>query len=269
MNTCLFCKNDGPFLRPEHIIPEALGNNNLILTNEVCDKCNQFFGSKIESFVLNKTPLAFWRTYLGIRKKKNKLPHVELSQPLQKKGRFPSVHKHHDNFVGFTYHDDNSVSVDIGDDRIVNEIMSGKRNQFKFVFTPEVLFKMGRFFLKVGLELVCLSDSLRSRSEGFSQARRFARFGDFEGLWPIFHYQSRSLKDLKVNYVDAESIAEEVFCYQYQLLDLEDKHVLSVLTVGTDTWVVCLNNPYPTPAILSAFPNENLELIWYSPEEIK
>ena len=69
MNKCLFCNKEGPFSSPEHIIPEALGNDDLILVEEVCDNCNQYFGKEIEKFVLGKTPFAFWRTYLGIRKK--------------------------------------------------------------------------------------------------------------------------------------------------------------------------------------------------------
>jgi len=269
MNTCLFCTRDGPFTRPEHVIPEALGNDDLLLWNEVCDNCNQFFGSKLESFVLGKTPLAFWRTYLGIRKKKGKLPHVELSQPRRQKGRLPAVHNLHDNLIGFTCHDDYSVSVDIGDDRVVRQLMSGKRDEFTFVFTPLVLSTMGRFFLKVGLELVCSLDSSRSRSDGFSRARRFARLGDFECLWPIFHFQSGNLKNLKKHRIDSQGIIEEVSCYSYRLLEVADKYTLSVLTVGTDTWVVCLNDPYPTPVIRSAFPDEELNLIWYAPEEIQ
>ncbi len=59
MKNCLFCSSRGTFNKPEHIIPEALGNDDLLLYNEVCDKCNQYFGSKIESFVLGKTPIAF------------------------------------------------------------------------------------------------------------------------------------------------------------------------------------------------------------------
>lgn len=269
MNTCLFCNKEGPFTRPEHIIPEALGNDDLLLWNEVCDNCNQYFGSKIESFVLGKTPLAFWRTYLGIQKKKNELPHVELSQPQRQKGRLPAVHHLHDNLVGFTCHDDYSVSADIEDDRIVQEIVSEQRSQFTFVFTPLVLSIMGRFFLKVGLELICSKDSLHSRSDSFSLARRFARFGDFEGLWPIFHFQSGNLKDLKEQRIDRRGVTEEVFCYSYRLLEVVDKYMLSVLTIGTDTWVICLNDPYPTPAIRSAFPDEKLDLIWYNPEEVK
>jgi len=48
----------------EHIIPESLGNDDLFLTVDVCRKCNNYFG-QIESFVLNKTPLAVSRALLG------------------------------------------------------------------------------------------------------------------------------------------------------------------------------------------------------------
>ena len=189
-------------------------------------------------------------------------------RPLRQ-GRLPAVHHLHDNLVGFTCHDDYSVSVDIGDDHIVQEILSEKRSQFTFVFTHLVLSTMGRFFLKVGLELVCSTDSFRSRSDDFSLARRFARFGDFEGLWPIFHFQSGNLEYLKEQRRDCQGIVEEVFCYRYRLLEVADKYTLFALTVGTDTWIVCLNDPYPTPFIRSAFPDEKLNLIWYSPEDVK
>jgi hypothetical protein len=268
MNACLFCSRKGPFTRPEHIIPEALGNDDLLLWNEVCDDCNCYFGTKIENFVLEKTPLAFWRTYLGIRKKKNKLPHVDLSQPRRQKERLPAIHHLHDNLV-FTCHDDYSVSMDIEDDHIAQKIWSGKQGKSTFVFTPQVLFIMGRFFLKVGLELMCSTDPFLSRSDDFSRARHFARYGDFENLWPIFHFQSGNIENLKEQREDSQGIVEEVFCYSYRFFEVADKYTLFTLTVGIDTWIVCLNNPYPTPAICSAFPNEKLNLIWYSPDEIK
>ena len=37
--------------------------------------------------------------------------------------------------------------------------------------------------------------------------------------------------------------------------------------MGTDNWVICLNDPYPNPVICDAFPGEMLSLIWYSREE--
>lgn len=270
MKTCMFCESDGPFLKIEHIIPEALGNDNLTLKDEVCDKCNQYFGSKIENFVLGKTPFAFWRTYLGVRKKRDKLPHVDLSQPKKQKGILPSVHHLHDNFVGFTYHEDNSISVEIDDDQILKEILSETKNQFRFVFTPLVLSMMGRFLCKIGLELICSDDPEKARTEIFTQSRRFARYGEFKGLWPIFHAQSKSLQDLKHKYTDSEGIlSEDVLCYEYSLLDFKGKYTLFALTVGTDTWVVSLNDPFPTPEIQLAFPEIELKLIWYSAEQMK
>lgn len=268
MGNCLFCNSNGPYTRAEHIIPQALGNDDLVLQGKVCDACNQFFGSKIENFVLTKSPLAFWRTYLGIRKKHAGLPHVDLSQPKRPKGRLPSVHDLHDNLVGFTCHHDYSVSVDIDDDQIVREILDGTRTKFTFVFTPLVLSMMGRFFCKVGMELLCLAQAERAYSDVFARARAFARFGEFDGLWPIFHFQSGTLRDLKKHSFDSEGLLEQVSCYAYRLVDVGQTYALSTLTIGTDTWVIALNDPFPTPAICAAFPGKELNLIWYSAEEL-
>jgi len=126
---------------------------------------------------------------------------------------------------------------------------------------------MGRFLCKIGVELVCLSEGARARSEPFLQARRFSRFGEFEGLWPIFHFKSGDPRDLTQMRADSEGINEEIFCYQYRLLEIADLYTVLSLAVGTDTWIVSLNEPYPTPVIRSGFPDQEMKLIWYSPEE--
>lgn len=269
MKTCLFCEGNGPFKRTEHIVPEALGNTDLVLVGEVCDPCNQYFGKEIESFVLGKTPLAFWRTFLGIRKKRGKLPHVDLSQPSQQKGQLAAVHPYHDNFVGFTCHKDYSISVDIDNDQILKGVLDGTRRGFRFVFTPLVLSMMGRFLCKVGVELVCLTDPTLARGGELRTARRFARQAAFEGLWPIFHFQSGTIASLETRTVDEQGPIEEVACYSYRLVNLGGTYTLLAFTVGTDTWVICLNDPFPTPSIRSCFPGQELALIWYSPEELR
>src|SRR5260370_33896829 len=74
---CLFCgvRERSRFTRVEHPIPESLGNDDLVLpVGFVCDSCNQYFGSKIESRVLSAPPFDIERTSQAIRTKKGRLP---------------------------------------------------------------------------------------------------------------------------------------------------------------------------------------------------
>jgi hypothetical protein len=265
---CLFCESDGPFAI-EHIIPAALGNDDLVLTDQVCANCNRYFGQKVEAPVLNKSPIAFWRAYLGIRRRDGRLPSIDLSQPNFSKGTFPNTHPKHDNGIGLTAHEDGTVSLDISNPDIVSQLQSGERMTFQLVFTPKLLFDLGRFLCKIGVELLCIDDPVKAREPKFSQSRQFARFGTHDALWPIFHFAEGNLRTLKQRQRDRDGIVEEVECYTYNLLEVSQKFTLLHLGTGLDQWVVCLNDPYPTPEIRTAFPNHKLDLIWYSPEEVR
>ncbi len=52
---CIFCKGDSSFsVSEEHIVPESLGNHEHKLPpGVVCDKCNNYFASKVEQRALN------------------------------------------------------------------------------------------------------------------------------------------------------------------------------------------------------------------------
>lgn len=266
MQPCLFCQSSGPYSTIEHIIPESLGNDDLLLKGEICDSCQNYFGKEVEHFVLSKTPIAFWKTWLGIKSKKGKFPHANLSQPKKQKGVFPVIHPKHDN-VSFTCHEDNSISVDVEDSDLVGSILGGDRNQFQFVFTPKALHMLGRFLCKVGLELLCLSDSNQARQDSLYVARRYARFGEFKELYPIFHFSKGALQDFRRLEHDDEGLLEKVDCFSYSLLDFQSRYLLFHFGMGTDNWVICLNDPCPNPVICDAFPGEMLNLIWYSLEE--
>lgn len=265
MKPCLFCESRGPYSTVEHIIPESLGNDDLLLRQEVCDSCQAYFGKEIERFALSKTPIGFWRTFRGIKTKKGKIPSVDLTQPKRQKGVLPATHPDHDD-VGYAFHDDGSVSVDIADPEMVKSILDGSRNQFRFVFTPKVLHMLGRFLCKIGVELLCLNDHRQARSDGLSAARRYARYGDFEGLWPIFHFSEGTPNNFRRLKTDGVDVVEEIDCYSYSMLDFQGRYLLQ-FSVGTDNWVICLNDPYPHPVIRKAFPDRELNLIWYPNEE--
>lgn len=260
MKTCLFCRSAGPFSTVEHIIPESLGNDDLVLTGEVCDACQAYFGKEVEQFVLSKSPLGFWRAWLGIRTKKGHLPSVDLSQPKRAKGTLAAVHPKHDDDVGFTAHADGSTSVDINNAQLVADIVASSRESFRFVLTPKVLHMVARFLLKVGVELVASHDRLAARSIEFDDARTHARFGSGDRLWPVFHCSSGRLSDLKQ--LDLSTHHEHVVCYEYALLAV-DEYTLLRLKVGTDVWVISLSTRYPDPRIRSISPGEELRLLWY------
>ena len=268
MYTCLFCRSEGPFSTVEHIVPESLGNDNLLLREHICDVCQAYFGKEIEQYVLSKTPLGFWRTILGIKTKQGRSPSVDFSQPKRQKGAFPIVHPLQDN-IGFTYHEDGSTSVEINNPDIVKEIVQEGKNQFNFVFTPKVIHMVGRFLCKISVELICLSDPEQARSETLLPARRYARFGDFDGLWPIFHFTKGSLQDFKRVREDNGELVEDIDCYSYSLFEVDDKYLLFHFCIGTDNWVISLNDPYPQPIIRNAFPDSELNLIWYDKSEWK
>ena len=56
MIRCIFCKtNSGDTKGIEHVIPESLGNIEHVLPKgAVCDRCNNYFGTKIEKQLLEQ-----------------------------------------------------------------------------------------------------------------------------------------------------------------------------------------------------------------------
>lgn len=71
---CIYCLIvGGDFSAEEHVIPESLGGDEIVLTNCVCGKCNNAL-STLDCALLEFEPLAMMRT---------------IHLPLTKKGKFP------------------------------------------------------------------------------------------------------------------------------------------------------------------------------------
>ncbi|NDY57868.1 HNH endonuclease [Desulfovibrio sulfodismutans] len=262
-NSCIFCGNKGPYHSVEHIIPEGLGNDNLILKEKVCDKCNQYFGSKIENYVLKSTPIGFWRSYLRIVGKGRKLSDFKTGNT-KKKGRLPRYHSANDSFC-LKCHRDGFTSIDLSEEHI-SKISSDNNASLKVVLTPYMLSMMGRFLLKIGIELLCYNGIDVTSNKRFYQARKFSRYGNFKELWPIFHYNNGNLSDLVKNGEDNLGIFQEIFCYQFNIFEYTDYIILS-LQVGIDVFSVCIDEQYPSPNMEKCFPHD-LHILYYSPDQI-
>jgi hypothetical protein len=265
--TCLFCASDGPFTTIEHIIPESLGNDDLSLEKQICNKCQNYFGKEVERYVLEKTPIGFWRVFLRIQTKSGKPPKSNLSQPDREKGTLPSRNRYHDDGVIFSAHSDDSISLEIQNEEMIRNIFNGSKNELRFVFTPKLLHMLGCFLCKVGIELVCTLDQNDARSDNFRSAREFARFGSFSGLWPIFHFSMGKIQDL-LRHRREPSTTKETEYYSYVLVRCHE-YLLFHFGIGTDHFIISLNDPYPTPVIRQAFPYADLQMIWYDYEEMR
>jgi len=269
MTSCLYCRGAGPFNTNDHVVPESLGNDDLILKGCVCDACQSYFGREVEQYVLSKTPIAVCRVLLGIQTKKGRLPTVDVSQPKQAKGRHPDEHWLHDD-IGFSAHTDGSTSVDINEDFIVRDLLDGTKQQFNLVLTPKKLSMLGRFLGKIGLGLLAISEPQRAYDRKFDRIRNYARFGSSEEIWPIFHYTKGEIGQCRSPILfggKGEALLEEIACYSYEIIDVGNIYELFRFSMGADNWIISLNDPYPSPVIRSAFPDYVLELLWYSPEE--
>ena len=262
---CLYCGAAGPFTTIDHVVPESLGNDELILEGCVCDRCQAYFGKEVEQYVLAKTPIAVWRTLLGIRTKKGRLPTVDVTQPTRIRGTLPDVHSGHDN-LGFTAHPDGSTSVDIDDDSIVGALFNGDKRQFNLVLSPKKLSMLGRFLGKVGLGVIAVSERQRAYEPRFDRIRRYSRFGSSEEIWPIFHFTEGKMGQWKKPTLfgpTGEVLLEEVDCYSYAIIDVQKLYTLFRFSMGLDSWVIALDDPFPSAAIRSTFPDRKINLLWY------
>ena len=267
MTSCLYCRSNGPFSTQEHVIPESLGNDDLVLTGEVCDACQRYFGKEVERYVLDKTPIAVWRVLLQIQTKKGNQPSADTKQLREQRGTIPERHARHDD-IRLTSHDDGSISVDIDNDELVRGILQGSKTDLTMVMSPKRLHMLGRFLGKVGLGIIATHDPTRARDQRFDQIRRYARYGDFRGLWPLFHHTDGRLEDLKRSATapNGEPL-DELDLYSYSLVEVAETYTLFGFSMGVDHWVICLDDPYPHPVIRDAFPGRALDLLWYPDDQ--
>jgi hypothetical protein len=146
--------------------------------------------------------------------------------------------------------------VETRSESVWERITSGIKTQFKLVLTPKMLHMMGRMLGKIGLEILARDHAAFARSPRFNQIKRFVRFGEPTSfLWPIFYSASNG---------PPNPCPTEIAVFDTDgLIKGGDKYTLSFFQLGTECWIICLNDPYPHPVIRDSFPGGNLRLITY------
>ena len=267
---CLFCGADGPFNTREHVIPESLGNDDLIVEHLLCDVCQNYIGKEIESFVLSKTSFAFWKVWYGVKSKKGWLPSVDFSLPQKNKGRLPAMSQLHDQHIGFTAHQDGTISADIEDDAVVQKIVDNEKHCFRFDLSPKHIAMIGRFVGKIGMELTAIADKEKAIAEEYDSIREYVRYGVSQSLWPLLHGSLETRLD-RWKRDPSNRNTEERTIYRYALVETGPYSAI-LFDIGSERWGIILNAQFPHPQINKALRNaecNDLRFIWYHDHEWK
>jgi hypothetical protein len=138
---CIYClTTEGTFRSEEHVIPEAFGQDELVLIGCVCDTCNNRL-STLDQFLAEFEPLAMLR-----------VPYV----PLTKKGRFPRA-RMRDADLEKTRPRHIRLREKSGRSSITVEELDGERVKFTVEATSRRKFEpvmLGRALFKIGLGLI-------------------------------------------------------------------------------------------------------------------
>ncbi len=193
---CIFClceKDDQHAI--EHIIPESLGGGDwAVLPPEiVCDSCNHYFGSKIESKVLQDYPFNLLRLFSGVVTKKRKWATLNHSMGTLRASPYEHV-----------------IGLDPSSPEMEELILSGKKTQFRVIAETRFPLLMCRFLLKIAMEQKACESVLDAFTHKYSNARRFSRnprIGD--KWWFMYHHElelnRQSNRETKVEIVDIGS----------------------------------------------------------------
>ncbi|MGF1939480.1 MAG: HNH endonuclease [Nostoc sp. ChiQUE02] len=224
---CLFClSTKGPFQRVEHPIPESLGNDELTLPpGFVCDPCNQYFGAKVENFVINAPPFGVERVRCDVKTKKGKHPHFKA---------LPHIELHTTPFK-------NQVVLLASPD-YWSFLQNSSHLLLPYSLTDDCL--LARFLLKIGLGLLLSSNDCDPYSSQFDTARKYARSPASKALWQIGYGTYPFSEELVISEHEDEisSILTEQL-YQYEIGVMANKEVVFSFMYRTHYFACNLSQP--------------------------
>jgi uncharacterized protein (DUF736 family) len=227
---CIFCKEiSDNSTSIEHIIPESLGNKSKILEKGiVCDKCNNYFSTKIEKPLLDLEYFTRLRARNEIKSKKGRIP---IEKVVFKGSNCISEIKRQNNT---TY-----LDVTVNDPTFFRKILKGKIKTLVFpvlLFPPADNYVVSRFLAKVALEVI--AQKLHISQDGldylvqeqqFDELREFARYGKRHKEWP---YHIRKIYEETEAFQSEENsdiLQDRLFEYNIFMTDESEYYFVLIL----------------------------------------
>lgn len=164
ITTCLYCaKSDGGFRSVEHVLPESLGNKELILPKGVvCDRCNNGVLAQLDNYLLEFEHIQFLRVYLRIPNKAGHYPEAKFGN-MKMRVTGTGIHVDIDKLTEKHY----SPGIIQPDGTVKFTLrMRGKKD------TVASRKRIARALYKMGLGALYLYDAEFARSSRFDETRR-------------------------------------------------------------------------------------------------
>lgn len=220
---CLFCEEDTSTCRSrEHVLPESLGNHSEVLPpGVVCDKCNNYFASKVELPFANHPQIETMRFMSAQRSKKGRIPPAQVRILLDDASvpaalvRTLNSRKQHEGHVI------------TGDLDIVHRMQQSRRNEIEIGRgTPAVADEtriVSRFIGKVAIETLAfkLGPVGYTLPVPLPDLRKYVRFDEGED-WPVSVRRIHCEQDL---WHDTEgTLNRPVWASAFDVLNRTDSH---------------------------------------------
>ncbi len=228
MSECLFCRSKiNNCTKPEHIIPESLGNDTYILPiGVVCDKCNQYFSKLDEYFCHNHLASATKLLYLD-KTKKGKLPYLPLQDG--------EARRSGDNNITFS----ESYSKNAGKGRFSMTFFANEMVIQGTIPLPDSdSKKISRFLSKCGVEILHLKKGKLAFGKDFDHVRRYARYGG-KNIFVPFLWGRQFERFIELYLCEADCKEKGMFyfgtvflpgvVYYIPLNRIEEKYVFNIL----------------------------------------
>lgn len=228
---CIFCKQNSDNAKSvEHIIPESLGNKSHILEKGiVCDKCNNYFATKIEKNVLEQLYFKNLRHRNDILNKKNKLPTEFGFVAHPQGGKIEIINKHN-----------NVIEINVDNKEIYNLIKEQKIDKLyiPIITQPENdNIYLSRFLGKIALEALAKKVSPVENwnkdfieHEGLDDLRNYVRFGKGK----FWEYKQRKVYEEFDGFKDISNPEKpEIYqmLHEYDFLYIENKYLFFICII--------------------------------------
>ncbi|WP_338802205.1 HNH endonuclease [Pseudomonas sp. RSB 5.4] len=192
--SCIFChSNESSSVA--HIVPESLGGKNSPIGRPgvTCDRCNQYFGQKVESKALQSFPFNGYRLLKGVPSKKGRFVRMDTTLGQVQASEAPGI-----------------IQLEPRNGQLKNLVETERVSQFHLIAEVTEPLAVVRMLLKIGLEQLGKHYYDVAVSDRVEEARVFARRpARSDNWWFVLFTEPSEILDTKVQGESAIEIREQ------------------------------------------------------------